>query len=74
MLRRVALVTTDVSEERFALIIRITKIVELGTLAVTSRVLQLLVTANVPTLPILSIDNVGDTFLRNVCSYKSHTS
>jgi hypothetical protein len=37
MLRRVALVRTDVSEEIFAFIIRVTKIGELGTmLAVTS--------------------------------------
>jgi hypothetical protein len=37
MLRRVALVRTDVSEELSASIIRVTRIVELGTtLAVTS--------------------------------------
>jgi hypothetical protein len=37
MLRRVALVRTDVSEERSASFIRVTRIVELGTtLAVTS--------------------------------------
>jgi hypothetical protein len=37
MLRRVALVRTDVSEERIASIISVTRIVELGTtLAVTS--------------------------------------
>jgi hypothetical protein len=37
MLRRVALVRTDVSEERSACIIRVTRIGELGTtLAVTS--------------------------------------
>jgi hypothetical protein len=37
MLRRVALVTTDVSEEHSASFIRVTRIVELGTtLAVTS--------------------------------------
>jgi hypothetical protein len=36
MLRRVALVRTDVSEERCASIIRVTKIGELGTLVVTS--------------------------------------
>jgi hypothetical protein len=34
MLRRVALVRTDVSEERIASIIRVTGIAELGTLAV----------------------------------------
>jgi hypothetical protein len=55
MLRRVALVTTDVSEELSASIIRVTRISGLGTLAVTSNrcVLQLLVTANVPQSPIL---------------------
>jgi hypothetical protein len=36
MLRSVALVRTDVSEDRIASIIRITRIGELGTLAVTS--------------------------------------
>jgi hypothetical protein len=37
MLRRVALVRTDVSEEHSASIIRATRIDELGTLAVTSK-------------------------------------
>jgi hypothetical protein len=36
MLRRVALVRTDVSEELSASFIRVTRIRELGTLAVTS--------------------------------------
>jgi hypothetical protein len=53
MLRRVALVRTDVSEELSASIIRMTRIGELGTLAVTNSVRQLLVTANVPSSPIL---------------------
>jgi hypothetical protein len=35
IVRRVALVRTDVSEERSAPIIRVTRIGELGTLAVT---------------------------------------
>jgi hypothetical protein len=35
VLRRVALVRTDVSEELSASFIRVTRIVELGTLAVT---------------------------------------
>jgi hypothetical protein len=54
MLRRVALVRTDVSEEFSASIIRMTRICELGTLAVTSNylvflrsILRLLVTASV---------------------------
>jgi hypothetical protein len=54
MLRRVALVRTDVSEELKVSIIRVARIGELAkTLAVTS-VLLLLITANiVPSLPIL---------------------
>jgi hypothetical protein len=57
MLRRVALVGTDVSEELSAYLIRVTGIGEVGTtLAVTSTrrsVRRLLVTANVvPTSPI----------------------
>jgi hypothetical protein len=51
MLSRVALVRTDVTEERSASIIRVTRIVELGTLAVSfvflRSVRRLLVTANV---------------------------
>jgi hypothetical protein len=53
MFRRVR---TDVSEELSASIIRVTRIGELGTLAVTSNrrsVRRLLVTANVPSSPIL---------------------
>jgi hypothetical protein len=70
MLRRMALLTTDVSEELSASLIRVTRIGELGTtLAVTSNrrtlrkipiflrsVLRLLVTASaVPSSPILVI-------------------
>jgi hypothetical protein len=55
MLRRVALVRTDVSEELGASIIRVTRIGELGMLAVTSSVHRLLVTANIPSSPILVI-------------------
>jgi hypothetical protein len=46
MLRRVALVRTDVSEERIAFFIRVTKIGELGTTNQYS-VCRLLVTASV---------------------------
>jgi hypothetical protein len=55
MLRHVALVRTDVSEEHSASFIRVTRISELGTtLAVTSS-RQLLVTASlVPSSPILA--------------------
>jgi hypothetical protein len=53
MLRRVALVRTDVSKEPTASIIRVT-ISEIGTmLAVTSSVRRMLVTANVSSSPIL---------------------
>jgi hypothetical protein len=60
MLRRVTLVRTDVSEELSASFIRVTRIGELGTLAVTSNsrtlrsLRRLLVTASVvPSSPIL---------------------
>jgi hypothetical protein len=56
MLRRVALVRTDVSEELSASFIRVTRLCELGTtLAVTSnRLCRLLVTTSVlPSSPIL---------------------
>jgi hypothetical protein len=55
MLRRVALVRTDVSEELSASFIRVTRIGELGTTpAVTSNRHALLVTASVvPSSPIL---------------------
>jgi hypothetical protein len=65
MLRRVDLVRTDVSEERTASIIRVTRISELGTIAVTS---------NRRTLRFLSPDNGYATFLRNIGSNKSHTA
>jgi hypothetical protein len=57
MLRRVALVRTDISEERIASIIRATRIGELGTtLAVISSLLCLLLIANVvPSSPIFVI-------------------
>jgi hypothetical protein len=46
MLRSVVIVRTEVSEEFSASIIRLTRIGELGTLAVTRTVRRLLVTAN----------------------------
>jgi hypothetical protein len=59
MLRYVALIRTDVSEERSASFIRVTRIGELGTtLAVTSnrRTLRMLVTASVvPSSPIVTV-------------------
>jgi hypothetical protein len=56
MLSRVALVKTDISEELSASFIRVTRIGELGTLAVTSNPLtlrRLLVLPNIPSSPIL---------------------
>jgi hypothetical protein len=55
MLRSVAVVRTDVSEERVLSIIRVTNIGELETLAVTSNRnnLRLLVTANFSSAPIV---------------------
>jgi hypothetical protein len=62
MLRRVALVRTDVSEEPSASFIMVTRIGELGTtLAATSKL------ACHP-------DEGGARFLRNVGSYKIHTA
>jgi hypothetical protein len=77
LLRRVALVRTDVSEELSTSFIRVTRICELGTtLAVTSNrhVRRLLVTASVvPSSQILvNPDEGGARFLRNASSYKSH--
>jgi hypothetical protein len=66
MLRGVALVRTDVSEEPSASFIRVTKIGELGT--------PLAATSNRRTLRSVSChpDDGGATFLRNVGCYKSH--
>jgi hypothetical protein len=57
MLRRVALVRTDISEECIAYISRVTRIGEQGTtLAITNSVLRLRVTSDVvPSSPILVI-------------------
>jgi hypothetical protein len=72
MLRSVTLVRADVSEERVASIIRVTRISELGTtLAVTSN--QRTQRRNNTVLWYLP-DDEGATFRRNVGSYKSHTT
>jgi hypothetical protein len=68
MLRRVALVGTDVLGERIASIIRVTRV---SGLVFLCSVLRLLVTANI--VPICHPDDGSDTFLRNICSYKSNT-
>jgi hypothetical protein len=52
MLRRVSLVRTDISEELSTSIIKVTRMGELGTLAITSNG-RTLVTPNVLSLPIL---------------------
>jgi hypothetical protein len=63
MLRRVALVRTDVPEEISASIIKLTRIDEIRiTLAVTKH-------ASVASC---HPDDGGDTFFRNFGSYKSH--
>jgi hypothetical protein len=84
MLRRMAPVRTDVSEELSASFIRVTTIGELGTtLAVTSNrhtflrsMHRLLVTASVvPSSPsLVTLDEGGAKFLRNISSYRSHTA
>jgi hypothetical protein len=73
MLRHVAVVRTDVSEELSTSFIRVTRIGELGT--------TLAVTINRGTLQRSTKftdschpDDVGTKFLRNVGSYKSHTA
>jgi hypothetical protein len=72
MLCRVAHVRTEVSEELSASIIRVTKIGELGMLAITSN-RHMLVTANVLSSPILlTPDDGGPKFLQNFGSYMSH--
>jgi hypothetical protein len=72
MSRRVALVRTDVSEESFASLIRVTRISELRTLAE----LRLLLTVNV--VPQLADfchpDDGGVMFLGNVGPYNSHSA
>jgi hypothetical protein len=68
MLRHVALVRTDVSEELSTSIIRVTRIGQLGTmLAVTSKQCMLR-SVVVPSSPILV------TLMMKVSSYKSHTA
>jgi hypothetical protein len=77
MLRRVTLVRTDVSEESFAPIIMVKTISELGsTFTVTSNRCTLQrSTTNVPSSSILiALMMGGDTLLRIVGSYKSHTA
>jgi hypothetical protein len=78
MLRHVALVRTDVSEESRVSIIRVTRIGKLGTtLAVTSNRRTLWRNTMSHSISLFTDscnpDDRGATFLQNVGSYKSHT-
>jgi hypothetical protein len=74
MLRRMVLVRTDVSEERSASIIRMTRIGELGRLAVTSNRRKLRRNTSISYFTdYCHPDYGGATFLQNVDYYKSHT-
>jgi hypothetical protein len=70
MLRRVALVRTDVSEEPDASFIRVTRISELGTTQAETSNRRTLRRNGISCHP----DEGGAMFLRNVGSYKSHTA
>jgi hypothetical protein len=71
MLRRLALVITDVSEELSASFIRVTTIVDLGTtLAITSGSWYFFTAC----VGFCHPDEGGAKFVRNVGSYKSHTA
>jgi hypothetical protein len=73
ILRRVALLRADVSEELSASFIRVTRIGELGTtLAVTSN--RRTLRRNIKFTYSCHPDEGGAKFLRNVGSYKSHTA
>jgi hypothetical protein len=75
ILRRVALVRADVSEELSASFTRVTKIGELGTtLAVTSNLRALRRNTNSQFTDSCHPDKGSAKFLRNVGSYKSHTT
>jgi hypothetical protein len=81
MLRRVALVRTDISEERSAPIIRVTRIGVLETTLAVLITTKLLDFVHRPTLAVTSNrrtlrrkTNVGAKSLGNVGSYKSHTA
>jgi hypothetical protein len=80
LLRRVALVRTDVSEEPGASFIRVTKIGELGTTQAATSNRRTLRRNNFLQLVLFLVDRFchpdegGARFLRNVGSYKSHTA
>jgi hypothetical protein len=65
MLRRMALVRIEVSQEHIAFIIRVKGIGELGTLALSS---------SRSVFGYICHPNDGDTFLRHVFSYNKRTA
>jgi hypothetical protein len=65
LLRRVALVRTDVSEERIAFIIRVTRVGGLGTLAVTSNRSMLFTRVTWHTIP---EDNILQKLIQTIVS------
>jgi hypothetical protein len=73
--RRVALVRTDVPEEPSAIImISVTRIGELGMLAVINNRRTLRRNTTLFTFDSCHPDDGGAKFFRNVGSYKSHTA
>jgi hypothetical protein len=78
MLRRVALVITNVSEERITSIIRVTRIGEpgilLAVLATEARCEEILHSISSHFAYSCFSDDRGDIVLRNVCPFKSHTT
>jgi hypothetical protein len=72
MLRRVALVRTDVSEELNTSFIRVTRIGELGKTLAIARLLGR--ASIVPSSDSCHPDEGGAKFLRNVGSYKNNTA
>jgi hypothetical protein len=67
MLRRVILVRTDVSQERMASIIKLTRVGELAIEACCGEILCKLADSCHP-------DDGGDSLLRNFGSYKNSTA
>jgi hypothetical protein len=65
MLRRLALIRTDVSEERIASIIRVTRIGELSISLQSTSVASYCQCFS-------SLAEGGDNYLWNISSYKSH--
>jgi hypothetical protein len=76
MLRCVALVKTNVSEELSASIIRVKRVGELGTLVVTSnrRARYEGIQSEISLIDYCHSDDGGAKFLRNIGSCKSHTA